>query len=79
MGPSNSPVILVKNPNRFQVPLQFEVSQTHLFLHILDFPLLQSPAQQPEYTLALTGEFVFPLGKAVFLLLGENKGTDPKQ
>ena len=25
-----------------------EVSQTPLFVHILDFPLLQSPAQQPE-------------------------------
>ena len=25
-----------------------EVSQTPLFLHILDFPLLQSPTQQPE-------------------------------
>ena len=44
---SDSPVFLVKNTNCFQVPPQSEVSQIPLFLHMLDFPLLQSPSQQP--------------------------------
>ena len=30
------------------VPPESEVSQPPLFVHILDFPLLQSPAQQPQ-------------------------------
>ena len=37
-----------KNTNCFQAPPQSDVSQTPLFLHILDFPVLQSPAQHSE-------------------------------